>query len=80
MLVYIPLLFQIGALLCCFIAIILVVVHYSKEDKTKTVGTLKVATDEDGMDYMFLEVDKGKLATIKSSDKILLRVKQVTDE
>jgi len=59
-----------------------VYVGYKEERMTrpKNVGTLKVATDEDGTDYMFLEVDKGQLETIKSSKEISLRVKQVTDE
>jgi len=80
MIFYIPWLFIGGALFCCFLAVIIVVRHFRKDKKIGVVGTLKMVTDEDGTDYMFLEVDKGKLAMIKSSDKILLRVKQVTDE
>lgn len=73
----------IGFVVCMLIVLCVGVWMGCREEKKKrppVIGTLKVATDEDGTDYMFLEVDKGKLATIKSSDKILLRVKQVTDE
>ena len=69
--------------ICMLIVLCIGVWMGCREEKKKrppVIGTLKVATDEDGTDYMFLEVDRGKLATIKSSDKILLRVKQVTDE
>lgn len=77
---YIPLLIGVGiGLLVLVCIVIFMIVKSSSNSKPQMIGTLKVATDEDGVDYMFLEVDKGKLDVVKSSDKILLRVEQVRE-
>lgn len=77
---YIPCLIGIGiGFLVIACIVIFMIVRSLPNSKPQKIGTLKVATDEDGVDYMFLEVDKGKLDVVKSSDKILLRVEQVRE-